>query len=470
MIQKIRDYIRQYQIIRPQDHIICGVSGGADSVCLFLVLKKLQKELDFTMEVVHVEHGIRGEESCKDMEFTQELCRKYEVSCTVVRVDVPAFCKEHGAGTEEAARILRYRAFSRRAGETGGKVALAHHMEDNAETVLFQLLRGSGVKGMSGMSPVRVEQNISFIRPLLAVTRHEIEVYLELLGQQYCMDSTNTDVTYDRNRLRHMVLPQLIEINSQAVAHINQTAGMMAEAWDYISQSANRIKPQIMEERSDGVHLDTIELKKLHSAIRNEIILDAIAAASGKRKDIMAIHVTSVADLLDKQSGRRINLPYRLTALKQYDEIIIFREDWVSEGRERILIDAGMLESCKEQPLSIQLKQGVLLMSYKTFHGNMDEIPKKPYTKWVDYDKIKRGFSIRKRMSGDYFINDIHGHRKKLKQYFIDEKVPASMRDEIWLIAMDNQIIDIIGGRMAEPFKVSSDTTEILEMQFDGGN
>ena len=470
MIQKIRDYIRQYQIIRPQDHIICGVSGGADSVCLFLVLKELQEELDFTMEVVHVEHGIRGAESCEDMEFTQELCRKHQVQCSVVRVDVPSFCKEHGVGTEEAARILRYRAFYKRAGETCGKVALAHHMEDNAETVLFQLLRGSGVKGMSGMSPVRVEQNISYIRPLLAVTRHEIEAYLEALGQQYCMDSTNTDVTYDRNRLRHVVLPQLIEINSQAVAHINQTAGMMSEAWDYISESANRIKPQVMEERSDGVHLDTEKLKKLHSAVRNEIILDAIAAASGKRKDIMAIHVTSVADLLDKQSGRRINLPYGLTALRQYDEIIICKGGRVSRETEKIMIDAAMLESCKEQSLSIQLDQGVLLMSYKSFHGNMDEIPKKPYTKWLDYDKIKEGFSIRKRMSGDYFINDIHGHRKKLKQYFIDEKVPASMRDEIWLIAMDNQIIDIIGGRMAEPFKVSSDTTEILEIQFDGGN
>ena len=160
MKQKIYSYIQQNQIINSGDSVLAGVSGGADSVCLFLVLTELQKSIDFELEVIHVEHGIRGDESQKDADFTKQLCECFGVKCNVVHVDVLSYARENGLGLEEAARILRYQEFRGRAKAVNAKVALAHHKEDNAETVLFQMIRGSGLHGMTGIKPIRHDDGV----------------------------------------------------------------------------------------------------------------------------------------------------------------------------------------------------------------------------------------------------------------------------------------------------------------------
>ena len=217
--------------------LIAAVSGGADSVCLLLVLNELKDRMNFELETIHVEHGIRGEESCRDARFVESLCRRLSISCHVEQVDVPAYSRETGMGTEEAARVLRYQAFSRYALERNGKIVLAHHMEDNAETVLFQMLRGSSLNGMCGMSASREDEaGVTYIRPLLEIRRGEIEAYLESAGQMYCTDSTNLETEYHRNYLRKEILPRLAEINSAAVPHISRTAASLGEVRDFLQK------------------------------------------------------------------------------------------------------------------------------------------------------------------------------------------------------------------------------------------
>lgn len=328
MIQEISEFCRTNNIIRPHETIIVGVSGGADSVCLLLVLRELQKELDFDIRVIHVEHGIRGEESRRDAGFVRELCARLGVDWEQVSVDVPAYAKAHGVGEEEGARILRYEAFERAAHECDGSVALAHHMEDNAETIVFQMLRGSGLKGMCGMQPVRLQEDgVRYIRPLLAVSRRGIEDYLEKVNQTFCTDGTNADTTYSRNKLRQVVFPLLEEVNAQSVQHINNTANQLSMVWDYMDKQAEAAFGAVcrVNEAEGRAEADISGLKELHPAIRNQVLYRMLALVAGRRKDISGVHVEQILRLIEGQSGRGINLPYGVAAVREYDRLIMVK-------------------------------------------------------------------------------------------------------------------------------------------------
>ena len=522
MIQKISEFCRTNNIIRPHETIIVGVSGGADSVCLLLVLRELQKELDFDIRVIHVEHGIRGEESRRDAGFVRELCARLGVDWEQVSVDVPAYAKAHGVGEEEGARILRYEAFEHAARECDGSVALAHHMEDNAETIVFQMLRGSGLKGMCGMQPVRLQEDgVRYIRPLLAVSRREIEDYLEKVNQTFCTDGTNADTAYSRNKLRQVVFPLLEEVNAQSVQHINNTANQLSMVWDYMDKQAEAAFGAVcrVNEAEGRAEVDITGIKELHPAIRNQVLYRMLALVAGRRKDISGVHVEQILRLIEGQSGRGINLPYGVAAVREYDRLILVKTmggkkpgkaagcGFIQEnGRPETICSAdsdpmntkaqiggennkaqeimdsensvtdisGLIRECvatgSKKKAALGADGEFLEISVHKFAGNMNEIPKKTYTKWFDYDKIKDGLSVRKRRSGDYLVTDSAGHTKKLKEYFINEKVPLSKRDSIWLLAIGQEIVWVTGGRISEKYKVLEDSETIIEISYNGGN
>ena len=233
MFQKILQYCKKEKLIEEGNYVLAGVSGGADSVCMLFMLLKLQKEIGFFLEAVHVEHGIRGAESEADAVFVESLCKEKELPLQSFHVQAVSYAKEQKLGLEEAARILRYDCYKKAAERmrlskeenVKVKIALAHHADDNAETVLFQMLRGSGIDGLSGMKPKRnLSQGVDVIRPMLPVTRKEIEAFLESEKQSFCIDSTNEDIVYSRNKIRRVILPMLEEVNAKAVSHMNQSA------------------------------------------------------------------------------------------------------------------------------------------------------------------------------------------------------------------------------------------------------
>ncbi|MBQ3558667.1 MAG: tRNA lysidine(34) synthetase TilS [Agathobacter sp.] len=474
MLRGLRKKMEEFQMVASGDRVLAGVSGGADSVCLLLALLALQEDMGFSVEVVHVEHGIRGEESIKDAEFVKDLCKRCQVVCHTVAVDVPAYCEQTGLGIEEAARILRYQVFAELAQEKGAKVALAHHQEDNAETILFQMVRGSALAGMCGMQPVREDENgVCFIRPLLFFQRKDIENFLNSHAIPWRIDSTNAELEYSRNFLRAKVLPQLAEINDQAVAHINQTAAHLSEVKAYLDIETEKLWSQVA--KVDGeIILDTKALLELHSVMQRQIGYKAIVLMAKRKKDISFAHVEDLLALCKGQSGKRISLPYGMTAWKEFNQVYIaVAEDDDGGWNQEYVISKERLEECLQtgEDVSLFLGEKKTKLICRIFEKQEEslEIPRKTYTKWFDYDKIKQGFCIRTRRSGDYFISDASEHRKKLKSYFIDEKIPLTERDKMWLLAREHEVLWLIGGRISEHIKVTQMTKYILEITYDGG-
>lgn len=503
MTDEVLKWIKQEKLISAGDIVIAGVSGGADSVCLLLLLLEYQKKIRFDLRVLHVEHGIRGEESLRDARFVEELCRKKNVPCRVCYVDVPAYAAEMGLGFEEAARELRYDCYAKYARQIQAqngdrvcensdfptaedrvkrdlqpvKIALAHHADDNAETILFQLVRGSGVKGLCGMRASRsMGEQIQIIRPLLMVSRREIEEYLTKLQQEYHTDSTNLDVDYTRNRIRHRIMPELTGINSQALLHISQSAGMLQEISDYLAAQAAEILAQTVERERDRAGKPAVKLSETlfleyPNVVVREAVLQILGEVAGSRKDIGSVHVTSILELSQLQVGRRLDFPYGMEAERVYGGIRIYhRESAPQEERTEYEISGKELARLERgETISVPLSDGVMCLRILENREKVPEIPKKTYTKWLDYDKIKNGLQLRRRMAGDYLVIDEKGHRKKLKEYFIEEKIPGSRRSEIWLLAEESYILWVIGGRISADCKIEETTGRILEVQMTGG-
>jgi tRNA(Ile)-lysidine synthase len=516
MENKVFEIIQKEKLITKGSHVIVGLSGGADSVCLLLLLVDLQKKMDFSLSAVHVEHGIRGEESREDARFAEKLCENLGISCRIFYVNVPAFAKEQRLGLEEAARIRRYACYREEAEriQNGRKaneplpicVALAHHGNDNAETILFQMARGSGLAGLCGMKqkrPLWDGAEVMLIRPLLTVSRSEIEAYLCARGQTYCTDATNSDVNYSRNRLRHQVIPELEKINSQAAAHISRSGIRFNEIRDYLMREVNaaRQKYGIQNKFPDGgkeVVILQEAFEKLPELLTGELIRSILSELSGGGKDVGSVHVDAVRDLILKQPGRCLSLPGNLRAERVYEGICIYQEKEQQENASGVLCEitleelaatengaaieiplgyfydmaekAAHVESDKKLKLKIYSAKELLNACEEVdFQGKMHKIGKKPYTKWLNYDIMKRSLLVRKRKSGDYLTVDLFGHNKKIKAYFIDEKVPRQMRENVWLLAEDTCVAWVLGGRMSEKYRVTKETKHILEVQIVGG-
>lgn len=473
LLENVQKQILKFHMIEPNDKIFVGVSGGADSVALLMLLQALREKLNFSLEVIHVEHGIRGLESRADADFVEALCKKLELDCHRYSVDVPAYAKAQGLGLEEAARVMRYEIFESIAKAENAKIALAHHMEDNAETILFQMARGSLLIGLCGMQPVREDASgVIYIRPLLSVHRKELEEYLEEAAQEFCMDSTNSDLEYSRNYIRNVILPNLVKVNSQAVSHINDSANYLLEVRDFMEKEVEAAWSQVASVRED-VLLDVEKIKVLHPVLQKEIVYKAIGIVVGGKKDISSIHVEQVMLLFENQSGKEVSLPKQVVAIKENKTIRLFHSqkntDIIKEENS-VEVKAEALKELFSEKNSLRLpgKDKNSYFEIRVFENKLweREIPRKTYTKWLDYDRISSGFCIRTRKSGDYLICDAMGHRKKLKQYFVDEKIPVTKRDEIPVLAQEETILWVVGGRMSEHVKVTEETKTIVEITY----
>ena len=481
MIRRTKDYILENKMIKNHSTVLVALSGGADSVCLLLLLNEIKRqcadELDFALEAVHVEHGIRGAQSREDARFASDLCERLHIPCHIHSVDVPQYAKSHGLGLEEAARILRYEAFEEEAEQKQDNsrqavVAVAHHMEDNAETVLFQMLRGSGAKGLAGMHPVSVKNGVTYIRPLLSATRAQIEEYLKENGQAFVTDATNTDTAYSRNKLRHDVFPLLLQINDRAIEHINESAGQLAVMNDFYEEQLKEACDSMVSKKEDRVILEISRFESLHPALKSGVARECIHLASGRLKDITSTHIGALVKLAGQQSGRKINLPYGIIAEKSFGEVILYAGAGEVQ-KEEIHVTAKELEALSttggQKTIRLSADGSYITLCIQDFNGKMDEIPKKPYTKWFDYDKMKEGFEIRTRKAGDYIIVDDEGHHKKLKQVFTGDKIPAQQRAGLWLIAHGSLVHAIIGYRSGCSALVTPQTGKVLKITFYGG-
>lgn len=472
MTDQVAAYMEQHHMVRPGDHICAGVSGGADSVCLFLILERLRARMGFSMSVVHVEHGIRGEDSLRDMRFVRQLGERYEIPVACRFYPVEQIAKERGLSVEEAGRLVRYEAFEEEAkhflpevtrrGNTV-KIALAHHGDDNAETMLFHMCRGSGLAGLAGIRPVRGD----IIRPLLFAARQDIEAYLAQEGQEYCVDVTNEELVYSRNRIRGRILPECIRINSQAVAHMNRLAEDVAEVADFLGRQAEAILSKGVKRQAGGELLFFLRnLDGCPAVLQRQVMMELIAMAAGSKKDIGREHAQMLLELAEGRVGRQVSLPYGLLAEKSYETLRIFPLAGETEFHGMSYPLKPLEKLRPDQWEKLVTEQGSFC--YRVFPCSKKdaEIPKKRYTKWFDYDKIKNSLCLRTRETGDFFCLDDAGHRQKLKKYWMNEKTPRTLRERTLLLAEGSHILWIVGGRISSYYKITEATEKILEVQY----
>ena len=394
LMLKIKRYIGANQLICPGDGVVVGLSGGPDSVFLLYALHTLQARLGFTLRAVHVHHGIRGAEADRDEAFSEKLCAKLAVPFQAVHVAAPEYAAQHGLSLEEAARILRYEALEtarQQMGTPSAWIAVAHHLDDQAETVLHNLVRGAGLRGLAGMENRRNH----VIRPLLSIKREDILKWLEQNNIPYVTDSTNADPHYTRNRIRSTVLPELRVINPEASAHIAHSAALLREAdayfhalaIQYVDAHATRTgtpdsanaadrsahtRPQspalpgssvplpepeapgeemssrpsaLAENSAEGkteapgeatilrsIALPVTELKAYPELVRQYVYSELLRRIGTPQKDWSAVHYRDIDRLIFGPGGAHLDLPYRMSAEYRKKTLIL------QENREVISV------------------------------------------------------------------------------------------------------------------------------------
>ncbi len=469
MRKQVEEFIQKQELLTKGEHVLTAVSGGADSTCLLYLLIQMREDWDLEVRAVHVNHGLRGKEADRDADFTKAFCKEYEVPCSIRRVPVRETAGAYGLSLEEAARSLRYQvlkeeacSWERESGKTV-KIAVAHHGDDNAETILHNLFRGSGLRGLGGIRPVR--ENI--IRPLLTVTRREILTYLKQEGICFCTDSSNQWESCTRNKLRLKVMPLICaQVNERASEHILQASERVHQADEYLEHQAKLwleqygVREYDTEGRASGERTgaDARQLYREPEIIQTYVIRQLILELAGSRKDITSIHVEALRQLLYKQAGKQVDLPDGLMGRRTYDNLWIERTTHSIDKRTQHGAGDGI---CREE------KAPSVEFEVFSYEKGM-EIPQNQYTKWFDYDKIKGALSVRTRQRGDYFLLPGGGH-KTIKAYLIDEKVPAEQRDNVFLLAEGSHILWIIGRRISEAYKVTAETKRILQVHISGG-
>ncbi len=452
-MQKAFAYMEKYHMIDAGDKVIVGVSGGADSLCLLFVLLDYRQRLPFSITVVHVEHGVRGQESVEDARFVEKICREQKIEYRLVSCRVPELAQQEGLSVEEAGRRARYEAFARIKKEMGAdKIAVAHNQDDQAETVLFQIARGSGLTGAGGIRPVRG----AIIRPLLGCSRAEIEAYLRGRALTWCTDATNRELDYTRNRIRHQVLPVFeAEINRKSREHIVALAEELQRVQAYMEQETKRCLEELAVFQNGTVQLTAAALKEKPVLLQEYVLRESLRRAGCPLRDIGRRHIADMQKLLDGQSGRQTALPGGWQAVRSFDKLILRRKE-----KERA---AFAFAARVTVPGSCETPQGTFLL--QVFPNENKNIFQNTYTKWLDCDKIGNNLFIRTRRPGDYIVINRQGGKKKLKEYFIEEKIPAEQRDHILLLAQGSEILWVIGHRISEAYKVSSETMRILEIR-----
>ncbi len=442
-------------MIEEGDRIVLGLSGGSDSVCLFHILTRYREEKAFELAAVHAHHGLRGEEADRDARFAERLCGEAGVPFFLFRADVRQLAKEGKRTVEEAGRIYRYEKMGEVAREWGtGKIATAHQANDQAETMLFHLCRGTGLSGLSGMAPVTGTPYGTILRPMLLITKEMVWNYLNVNKLKYCTDTSNEAPDYTRNRIRHRILPEMEAINREAISHMAQTAALLRACSDAV-----RLR---VGEFLEG-DWTVAELGAQEPFLQGEIIKEAIARACGGKKDIAAVHVEQVRKLCAGGTGKQIHLPYGITAVREYDRLRFER------AGERAPDARNAWQGVEiTGPGVYRLPDGRGTVTVSVFPYAGQTVSRKEYTKTFDYDKIKQNLRIRTPMPGDGIVIDDAGHRKKLNRYFIDSKTGRSQRGNCLVAADGSDIVWIIGGRISSSCKVSGTTEKIMEITYEG--
>ncbi|MGE5614003.1 MAG: tRNA lysidine(34) synthetase TilS [Bacillota bacterium] len=466
--KKVLDTILSHRLIEQGEKVLVGVSGGPDSVCLLHLLKSFSKTLQFEMHAVHVNHMLRAEEAGADEVYTANLCREMGVNLDIVRIDIAAMAKEKGISLEEAGRIARYNEFSRHAESVGAsKIAVAHNRNDQAETVMMNILRGTGTAGLAGMDFRRG----NIIRPLLNVSREEIERYCSELGLSPRTDSSNLTQCYTRNKIRLGLFPYIEEnFKTDMIESLNRLSTNASIDNNYLERQSLAAYEDALQYKESGlVALGVGQLRELDPAILGRVLKLALKDAAGRFRDVGSVHYGMLAELVRKgRTGMSAELPGGIGAAVSYGVLKIFDAD-IREtgGRQRektefsykLEIPGTTLVPCLNSEVRTTVEDAINIDKSGVMEYN-------PLVRFFDYDKLKEGIYIRNRRNGDIFKPFRSTGTKKLKEFFIDGKIPREQRDSIPLICKGNEVVWVVGYKTSDKFKLTENTKSVLKIEY----
>ncbi len=462
MYKKVMSYIKDNNLINPKDRILIALSGGPDSVCLLNILYNLKGELDIEIGAAHLNHMLRDEEAFQDEEYVKNLCKSFNIPCFVKRVDINKYSKENKMSSEMAGRDARYNFFDEVIKEHGyNKIATAHNANDQAETILFRLMRGTGIEGLCGIKVSRDK----IIRPILCLSRKEVEEYIEVTNLKPRIDKTNFEKIYNRNKIRLDILPYIKEnFNEDIIQTLNRMSVLLQKDNEFIEKSARSFYEKYCVEQQDYF----IIKKKMfdnHEAVVTRVIRYALTNFSKTHYDFEMKHIYDICNLAKNNSGKVIDLPNKIYAENIYGDIYI-KERIINNNihvkqeivKQEIKINKDNIDGKK-----IAFQNNIIEFSVSNNDSNLN-LKLNTLTKYFDFDKINNFISLRNRKNGDKIIPLGMSGSKKLKDIFIDMKIPKEERDCVPLLCFDENISWIVGLRVSEEYKITNKTKNILKV------
>jgi tRNA(Ile)-lysidine synthase len=501
---KVLDFIQRHCLIAPGEIVVLGVSGGADSVCLLHVLTKWQKELGIKLHIAHLNHQLRGVESEADAEYVSNLADLLGIPITIDRQDVAAYRAERNCSIEEAARELRYAFLARVAREVGAyRIAIGHTRDDQVETVLMHILRGTGITGLCGLAPcspmaydsqrmswpasplsLRAEalivaegkrSNLLVIRPLLDITREETASYCQEHQLDPRIDPSNLSLSFFRNRLRLQLLPLLRQYNPSIDRALLRLADIAKEDNAFIEQQACGLWDEVARQENDAIYLDRKQIAGLPIALQRHLLRVAVTKLVGDVRDIEASHIEAARSLLNKPASKRISLPHGLICQGGYDEIVIASEAWQSQlppcpfpplpsefplkvPGKTVFSGWKVIASIVRERVDSPSSRGALSTGEGTCQSN--------FVAHFDLHKTGNELFVRQRRPGDRFQPLGMNMPKKLHEFMVDAKIPRSWRGHIPIICSPQQIIWVVGWRIDDRVKTTKASQKILRLEF----
>jgi len=480
LLDAVRRVMLGHSMLEDADTVVLGVSGGPDSLCLAHALLSLRGELGVTLHLAHLDHGIRGEESQEDAAFIVELARQWGLPATVESGNVPPYARAHRLAIEEAARRTRYLFLGRVAQKIGATcVAVGHNADDQVETILMHMMRGSGLGGLRGMLYVQLlgaepwwsGPTLRLIRPLLDVPRQEIESYCQDHGLQPRFDRSNLDLTYHRNRVRLELIPHLESFNPRIREVLRRSAQVIADDYDYLRLQGLDTWSKLARESEEAVTFPLHPWSQLHPSLQRQLLREAIHRLRRSLRDITWAHVEQARIGLHRiESGGQITLPQGLSLFKGYDYFSISeaatRPDVPLLLREPVPLAVPGLTRLPQSTWAVRTE---IVASEEVAEEALENTD--PWQSFLDLETTGPDLSLRVRQPGDYFQPlGMTGKSKSLNTFMTDAKIPREIRDQLPLVVSPGHIVWVAGYRIDERARITGRTRQVLHSRFIKSN
>ncbi len=458
--EKVLRTIHRYQLLKEGDQVLVALSGGPDSVALLLVLQELKERFALGLSAAHLNHRLRGEESEQDEQFVQDLCRQLAIPIEVRRVDTRHAVEESGENLESCARRLRYDFLFEVAQKQGSRVATGHTLNDQAETFLMKLVRGAGPAGLSGISPRRfnwmgTSLSVAVVRPLLETRRQDVLDYLEDQNQTCRVDSSNQDLSLDRNWVRHQLIPLLEEkLNPALLETLQRSTELFGEVEEFLARQGKKAFERCSSGGDQGTRLRISGLEDLPAIIQKEVVRRAISTSKGDLRDINLKHVEEILQLSRTFSGKETHLPGGLRVQREFEDLRFTLEP-----------KPGPFSYPLKVPGEIYVKEASKSVKARTRHAprEKEKEGEREQSVWIKWKGDS--LTIRNRRPGDLYCTSLQSGQKKLKELFQKERIPKSQRDQLVVVEGDNEIIWVEGFPVQPKYRASPSTDQALEIR-----